>query len=249
MSTRGNDAFRLSLLALLAMLFMARVPQALADSTSTQSYTGTLATSESVFETTVTLAVGDDVVLQTYSFGGGTNAAGTVIAAGGTDPFLAIFNSTGAILTDGSGNPYGTSLALSNYGSFMGCGPGGAATANIGGAPQCGDITMSIDDLAAGIYSIILSDGNYIANAAIEDPAGMLGDGFSDFTGGQFCNLLINGVACPANSTVADSPYALDVTTITPTVTTPEPATLVLLGTGLLAVYSRKRRQSSRRSA
>ena len=108
---------------------------------------------------------------------------------------------------------------------------------------------MSLDDLAAGIYTIILSDGNYIANAAIEDPAGMLGDGFSDFTGGQFCNLLINGVACPANSTVADSPYALDVTTITPTVTTPEPATLVLLGTGLLAVYSRKRRQSSRRSA
>jgi hypothetical protein len=234
MRASGNVVFRFLVIAALAMFLFAGVPSAFADSTSTQSYTGTLATSESVFQTTVTLAAGDDVVLQTYGFGGGTNAAGTAIAAGGTDPFVAIFNATGTILTDGMGNAYGTSLALANYGSFMGCGPGGAATVNIGGAPQCGDVTMSIEDLAAGTYTVLLSDGNYIANAAIEDPAGLLGDGFSDYSGGQFCNLLINGVACPANSTVADSPYALDVTTITPAAPTPEPPALLLLAVGLL---------------
>ena len=43
-----------------------------------------------------------------------------------------------------------------------------------------------------------------------------------------------------------DSPYALDVTTITPNVATPDPATLLLLGTGLLAVYSKKRQHRRR---
>ncbi len=242
MITRGNGAFRLALLALLATVFIVRVPLALADSVSTQSYTGTLASSDSVFETTVTLTAADDVVLQTYGFGGGTNAAGTVIAAGGTDSFLAIFDPTGAILTDGLSNPYGTSLALSNYSSFMGCSPTTAGTPIIGGAPQCGDITMSILGLAAGTYTVVLSDGLYVANAVFDN--GNLSEGFTDeFTGGQFCNLEINGVACPNTS----GAYALDVTTITPTVATPEPATVLLLGTGLLAVFTKKRQQSSRR--
>src|SRR5271170_6878404 len=70
MITRGKAAFRLSLLATMAMLVLVWVPPTFADGTSTQSYTGTLATSDSVFETTVTLAAGDDVVLQTYGFGG-----------------------------------------------------------------------------------------------------------------------------------------------------------------------------------
>jgi hypothetical protein len=236
MIPRRNAALKLSAFAAMATFFIVQAPRALADSSSTQSYTGTLANSDSVFQTTVTLAAGDNVILQTYGFGGGTNAAGAVIPGGGTDPFVAIFDPTGGILTDGAGDTFGTSVALGNYSSFVGCSPTTAATPIIGGAPQCGDITMLLDDLAAGTYTVVLSDGLYIANAVFDN--GNLSEGFTDeFTGGQFCNLEINGVACPNTS----GNYALDVTTVTPSVATPEPTTVLLLGSGLLAVCLKRR--------
>ena len=206
------------------------------------SYTGTLSSSTDVFETTVTLNSPATIELQTWGFGGGTNAAGQVIPAGGTDPFLAIFSGTGdsaTILTDGLGNPYGTSLVLSNYGDFQGCPPAGAPV--IGGSPQCGDITMTLASLAAGTYTVILSDGEYIANAVYDN--GTLGEGFSDFTGGQFCNIDINGVGC-TNS----GGYAFDITGL-PAASVPEPAPVALFGSlllGLGALYGAGRLPRSR---
>jgi hypothetical protein len=91
-------------------------PSVRADTTSMQSFTGTLASPEATFETTLALTSPDDVLLQTFGFRGGTNAQGTLIASGGTDPFLAVFSGTGnaaTILTDASANPFGTSLDLS----------------------------------------------------------------------------------------------------------------------------------------
>jgi len=104
----------------------------------TVSYTGTLPTAESTEDFTVTLASAGIVTLQTYSFGGGTNAAGTNIAAGGMASFLAVFNGTG----DSATFVNGTSFDQTNYSSFEGCPPAGAPT--IGGSPVCGDITMSL---------------------------------------------------------------------------------------------------------
>ncbi len=243
MITRRNATLKLSVFAAMVMFFIAQVPPAFADSSSTQSYTGTLANSDSVFQTTVKVGAGDDVVLQSFGFGGGTNASGTAVSAGGTAPEVAVFDTTGGILTDGMGNPYGTSIALSNYPTFMGCSLAQAAAPVIGGAPQCGDVAMSIDDLAAGTYTIVLSDALYIPNAVFDN--GNLSEGFTDLTGGQFCNLEINGVACPNTS----GHYALDVTTVTPSVSTPEPATFVLLGSGLLAVCLKRRHVSSHHAA
>jgi hypothetical protein len=208
----------------------------------TLSLTGTLSSAEDTADFVITLATPGTVDLQTYGFGGGTNAAGTVILPGGTDPFLAIFSGAGsgaAILTDGSGNPYGTSLDLSNYGNpnFFGCGP--ANTETIAGSPMCGDITMTIPSLAAGTYTVVLSDGQYIADAVFDN--GTLGEGFSDFTGddpttlpptpGIFCNIVVdsNGDACPNNS----GAWALDITTPGGGSSTPEPGTLGLIGIGL----------------
>ena len=243
MNTRRNAALKFSALAVLAMSFIASVSPAFADSASTQSYTGTLANSESVFQTTVKITAGDGIVLQSFGFGGGTNASGTAISAGGTAPEVVVFDTTGGIVTDGMGNPYGTSIALGNYPTFMGCTLGEAAAPVIGGTPQCGDVTMTLDDLAAGDYTIVLSDSLYIANAIFDN--GNLSEGFTDLTGGQFCNLEINGVACPNTS----GNYALDVTTITPAVATPEPTSLLLLGSGLVVVCFKRRRAASHHAA
>jgi len=205
------------------------------------SYVGTLASSTDVFETTFTLSSPAAIGLQTWGFGGGTNAAGDIISAGGTDPFLAIFSGTGfgaAILTDAFSNPYGTSLDLSNYGNpkFVGCGPAGAPI--IGGSTQCGDITMTLPSLAAGTYTVVLTDGQYVANAVFDN--GTLGEGFTDFTGGVFCNVVINGVACPDSLGGA---YAFDITGLSAATTpVPEPGTLLLLGSGLAGlIWKRKR--------
>lgn len=202
------------------------------------SCTGTLSTSQDTFTETFTVSGGPtNVTLQTLGFGGGTNAAGQLILPGGTDPFLAIFSGTGAsatILTDGSANPFGTSLDLSNYGSFTGCPPAGLVS--WGGANVCGDITMTLSGLAVGTYTVVLSDGQYQANAVFDN--GTLGEGFADFTGGGFCNAVDgNRVACPNTS----GAFALDITGLP--APTPEPATLLLLlGSGLLGIgWGRKR--------
>jgi hypothetical protein len=226
--TKSIGKMRRALLAGSTLLFLLAI-SAKADSTT--SHTGDLATSESTFETTLTLAFAENVTLQTYGFGGGVNGAGTHISAGGTDPFLAIFSGVGngaTILTDGMGNPFGTSLDLGNYSSFMGCPPAGLV--NFGG-PTCGDITMSLTALAAGTYTLLLSDGQFIPYAVSDN--GTLGEGFADFTGGVFCNLSNNGVNCP-NTLGA---FALDVTVSGAVTPTPEPASLVLIAAGFLSLW------------
>ena len=208
------------------------------------SCTGALATAQDTFTDTFTVSGGPtSVTLQTYGFGGGTNAAGQLILPGGTDPFLAIFSGTGAsatILTDGSANPFGSSLDLTNYGSFVGCPL--AAVVSWGAANVCGDITMTLSSLAAGTYTVVLSDGQYQANAVFDN--GTLGEGFTDFTGGTFCNLQDNNsVACPNTS----GAFALDITGLPANQTaTPEPATLVLLGSGLVGIGCGTRRRAAR---
>jgi len=246
---------------LLASFVIALTPAALqADS---YSYVGSLTNSNSVVEETFALSSPATIDLQTWGFGGGTNAAGNVIAAGGTDPFLGIFldsGGTSTILTDGLGNPYGTSVDLANYDNpnFFGCGPSGAAAPVIGGFAQCGDITMTLPSLAAGTYTVLLSDGQYVPLAVGDN--GTLGEGFNDFTGGVFCNIVINGVSCPDPNGGA---YAFDVTGLpagTPAPTpglppspVPEPALggallgTIFLGSALTAnLLQRKKRDRER---
>ncbi len=222
-------------LLILITLLAATLNAARADGTS---YVGTLSSPEDVFTATLTIGSTSDLTLQTYGFGGGTNQAGTLIAPGGTDPFVALFAGSG----DGATFLNGTSLTQSNDSSFSGC-PAANSVSNFGGT-TCGDVTMLFTGLAAGTYTVLLSDGQYVPAAA--DGAGTtLGDGFLDFTGGIFCNVadFTNGVEtdCPNTS----GAYALDVTTQSAVLTTPEPGSFLLLVLGLFGVIAFRRRSAA----
>lgn len=169
---------------------------------------------------------GGTLVAQSYGFGGsaaapgGTNAAGTVIAAGGFDSYLSLFLGTG---------PAATFLASNDDGT---CPPGDGAVA-------CRDSQLDLSGLAAGDYTLVLSVFNNFSFAE-NLGSGTLGDGFIQL-GSYFNNDLM------ANTTSA---FALDLTgdqlvVGSPTPALPEPASLALVLTALAVAGAASARQTS----
>jgi hypothetical protein len=207
-------------------------------SADTISETGTLSSPEDTVLIPLTLVTSGTVTLQTFGFGGGTNAADMVIPAGGFDPFVGLFSGTGptALFLNG------TSDILTGY--LPGCPPAGTLT--IGSIPdQCGDVNIQFTGLGAGTYTVLLTDGDYVPNAVFEAPPAFLGDGFTDLTGGVFQTCYD---ADDCNTDTAN--WALDITgPAGSTVPTPSPvpepssAPLAAVGVALCAnVYARSRK-------
>jgi hypothetical protein len=209
----------------------------------TVSCTGMLDTPEDVFEKsfTVTGAGASIITIQTFGFGGGTNAAGNGIALGGFDSMVALFSglpATAAILTDGAGNPIASVPGSTQF--FAGCPPAGMVS--IGGSPVCGDNTLTAS-LLPGIYTLVLSDANYLPFAVSPGPptSSLLSDGFADLSGGVFQTCNSSG-ACLSD---INGNFAVDITGI-PLVATPEPRSLVLLAGILAALLPRMARLTRR---
>ena len=62
------------------------------------SFVGTLTTANDVLHFDFNVTAQSQITLRTYSYAGGTNSAGQIIAAGGFDPILALFNAAGALI-------------------------------------------------------------------------------------------------------------------------------------------------------
>lgn len=186
-------------------------------SAATNSETGAFSNPENVDTFVFTLTTGGDISVQTFGFGGGVNAAGTAIPAGGFDSFVGIFAGTPR---GGAEFLSGDSDVLSDY--TPGCPPAGTVT--IGSVPgQCGDVSLELDGLPPGDYTVLLTDGSYIPEAVFESSPGYLSDGFVDLTGGVF------QTCYDANDCNNDSAnWALDITVPDSTPAVPEPSSFWL---------------------
>jgi hypothetical protein len=160
-----------------------------------------LTSPEAVFEQTFTLSATSNLSIVTFSFGGGTNAAGQVIPPGGFDPLVALFSgppSTASIFVT-AGNPAGDADTLSN---FVGnCPPAGTVVIDTGiGDVVCGDDALVLTNVPPGTYTLIVSDANNVPFVVDPSPplSTLLSDGFLDLTAGAFqtCNTTSDGTTC-----------------------------------------------------
>jgi hypothetical protein len=174
-----------------------------------------------------------------------------VISEGSFMPLIVLYSSTGVIVPvdyvlNGAGtqvvsdtyNPAGTNPAASADSLVTG---GGASLSGlcppgvmIGG--QCGDSTLTITGLPLGSYMLVLTDAfNQPFSVNPGPPTSVsLSDGFGDLTGGTF-------TMCDPTSTTPCGNFAVDISPAA----TPEPATLLLLGSGLFGLGWRVRRRAS----
>jgi hypothetical protein len=190
--------------------------------------------------------------VQTYGFGGATNAAGTAISPGGFDSLVALFSGarTAATILERGGNPLASADNLSLYSS--GCPPAGAiAVGSVSGV--CGDNRLSAR-LSAGTYTLLLTDANFIALAV--NPNVFLGPydltdttsnrygsstgtgAYADLTGGAF-QTCVTLTDCNTDS----GNFAVDILAASgpPPLPVPEPGTLALVGSGLALLAGRRR--------
>jgi hypothetical protein len=199
------------------------------------SCTGTIDTPEDYFLKSFTVSGGGPqlITIQTFGFGGGTNAAGNVISAGGFDSLVALFSSAPETILMAGGTPIASIPGSTQF--FPGCPPAGMVS--IGGTPTCGDDKLTAT-LSPGTYTLLLSDANYIPFAVSPGPpiSSLLSDGFADLSPGVFQTCTNTG-AC----ITPDGHFAVDISGV-PVTPVPEPGTLPLLVSGLTAlVYTRRR--------
>ena len=186
----------------------------------TASFTGNFVNDNDLQDFIFTVSAPSTVTMLTWSFAGGTNAAGTLIPAGGFAPVLAVFDSTGTIVGnfDQGGTP------PNNCGS---------RNQDPAGTGPCLDAFLS-DSLGAGIYALVLSQqdnvpvGQTFSDGYQHDGEPNFSSGFNDFG-------LQRNSAWSVDIAGTDSAFELT--------SSPEPSTALALLAGIawLAGMGRKR--------
>jgi len=164
------------------------------------------------------------VTIRGFGYGGGTNAAGTVIPGGGFDSTVSLFNfTTGALLGFNDDGPV-PPLTVNPVTGFT------------------GDSLLTLS-LAAGTYRVALTEfdnvpnGNNISAGFLEQGAGNFTPALTGCPATAFCAV---SLSAPGYSLRTGS-WALDVLGVT--ALTPEPGSFMLLAFGLAGVgFVRKRK-------
>lgn len=185
------------------------------------SFTGNFSRDDDVQLFNFSVGSTSSVTLRTYSYAGGTQADGNVVEAGGFDPILALFDSSGALIDendDGSGLPEDPNT----------------------GASYDTELTTS---LGMGNYTVsVMQYDNFAAGANLTD--GFERDGQGNFTSSFDCDA---SAFCDVTGDERTNAWAFDVLNVdtadqpAPSAI-PVPAALPLLLGGLFALGLFRRR-------
>lgn len=200
------------------------------------SFTGNLSQDDDVQLFNFTVGTSSNVILRTWSYAGGTNAAGQAIPEGGFDPILALFDSNGNYIDQNDDGGCGVVAADSVTGN-------------------CWDTYLEVPSVQPGNYTVsVMLYPNFANGPTLSDGFAMQGQGnftgshcgvpggsFLDYAGGcvqrtSFWAFDILGAEAAGIPSGPPGP---------PPTGVPEPSELAFMMIGLLAVafLSRRRRR------